>query len=103
MTDPHSAIVRHVNRKQASKAAAALGARGGKANTDAQKRARAANGKLGGRPVNMHKAGGVDVHVDAVHIGDGAFRASTPAAARWLKRHGYVSSWPETPVAWRKR
>ncbi|HEY3803903.1 MAG TPA: hypothetical protein VGL61_14910 [Kofleriaceae bacterium] len=91
-----------MNQKQASKAASALGTRGGKANTAAQKRARAANGKLGGRPVRTRRIEGVEVHADAVPVGDGAFRARTPAAARWLERHGYVSSWPETPVAWRK-
>jgi hypothetical protein len=96
-------IVHAVNRKEISNAAKALGARGGKANTDAQKRARAENGKLGGRPVATHKVGGVVVHIDAEHIGDGAFRAHTEAAARWLKRHGYTSSWPDTPVTWRKR
>lgn len=96
-------IVHAVNRKELGKAAAALGALGGKANTEAQNKARAANGKLGGRPVSTHKVGGVVVHVDAEHIGDGAFRARTAAAAIWLKRHGYVSSWPETPVTWRKR
>lgn len=96
-------IVRPVNRKSLSKAAAALGALGGKRNTDAQKRARAANGKLGGRPVSTRKVGGVVVHADALPIGDGTFRARTEAAARWLKRHGYSSSWPDTPVVWRKR
>lgn len=89
--------------KAISDAAAALGKRGGSANTEAQRRARAENGKLGGRPVITHKVGGVVVHVDAQHIGDGAFRARTEAAARWLKRHGYSSSWPETPVTWRKK
>ena len=85
------------------KAAAALGARGGRANTDAQRRARAANGRLGGRPARVRQVAGVAIHADAEAVGDGSFRARTEAAARWLKRHGYVSSWPETPVTWRKR
>lgn len=96
-------ILRPVNRRQISKAAAALGARGGKANTDAQRRARAANGRLGGRPVRTRNVGGTTIHADAEAVGDGSFRARTEAAARWLKRHGYVSSWPERPVTWRKR
>lgn len=95
-------IVQIVNRKEIGKAAAALGARGGKAKTDAKKRASAKNGKLGGRPVRTLDVDGVEVHADAEPIG-GAFRARTPAAAQWLRRHGYVSSWPERPVTWRRR
>lgn len=92
-----------MDRKTISKAAAALGARGGKANTEAQNKARAVNGKLGGRPVSTHKVGGVVVHADVYSIGDGLFRARTEAASQWLRRHGYVSSWPETPVTWRRK
>lgn len=78
-----------------SRAAAALGAKGGSARTEAQSAARRKNGTAGGRPVELRTIAGVEVHAGAELAGklaDGrpAFVASSPTAARWLARHGYA-------------
>jgi hypothetical protein len=78
-----------------SAAAAALGRKGGAANTDAQNAARRANGEHGGRPTKLRTLAGVEVHAGAALAGkltDGrpAFVATSPTAARWLARNGYT-------------
>ena len=84
------------------KAAVSLGRRGGTARSTAKTKAARSNGAKGGRPVKtidvgLRGLGSVTVHHDAVLVGytvrnDPAFRAASPAAARWLKRHGYERS-----------
>lgn len=81
-------------------AAATLGKRGGSVRSEAKADAARANGKRGGRPVKTITVGAqgdgrVTVHADASLVGytassQPAFVARTPAAARWLKRHGYT-------------
>lgn len=82
-----------------SDAARELGRRGRAALTDAQAQASRENGRRGGRPVRTITVGAWStgravVHEGARHVGytiDGrvALVAATPAARRWLKRHGY--------------
>lgn len=84
---------------RASRAAAALGRRGGRARSEAKAAAARANGARGGRPVKTITVGAgggrtIEIHADAVWIGytvqsKVALVARTPAAARWLKRRGY--------------
>ncbi|GAC1455466.1 MAG: hypothetical protein PVSMB1_04980 [Gemmatimonadaceae bacterium] len=86
-------------KRRKNPAAVALGRRGGKAKSDAKTTASRSNGKRGGRPTRLVQvgaagAGEVEVHADAEHvgytvIGECAFLARTPAAAQWLRRHGY--------------
>jgi hypothetical protein len=80
-------------------AAVSLGRRGGKAKSTAKAAASRANGTRGGRPVRtvsvgVRGEGKVEMHVDVELVGytvqsKPAWRAKTPAAARWLKRRGY--------------
>lgn len=77
-------------------AAAALGRKGGSAGTEAQNNARRTNGLSGGRPVKLRTVMGVEVHPGAKLAGSSflegrpVFVATSPTAARWLARHGYV-------------
>lgn len=76
-----------------SAAAAALG----RSTSEAKRAAARANGRKGGRRTTLITVGTgteVEVHAEAEWIGytvagQPAFRARTPAAGRWLKRHGY--------------
>lgn len=104
-------------------AAVALGRKGGAAGTKAQNVARRANGRLGGRPLKMKvikfklgtlaenmmgmglsaklpaEVGQIEVHPDVILVGHvslsrPALLHTSPAAYRWLKRHGYrYASW----------
>jgi hypothetical protein len=102
-----------------SNAAAELGRQGGSRQSPAKAAASRMNGAKGGRPVRTKSFGApggvqVEVHADARHIGytvagRAAFVARTGAAARWLKRHGFVySSWQlaesvDVPEDWNGR
>lgn len=83
-----------------SEAAAILGRKGGSVSSARKTAAVRANAKLGGRPVRLHTLAGETVHADAElagHLTDGrpAFVGTTPTAARWLARHGYMwGVWP---------
>ena len=95
-------------RSKISKAAAELGRKGGAVRSEAKAAAVRANGALGGRPVKLHTVAGLEVHADAALAerieGRPAFRAATPAAARWLSRHGFEHARPgERPVLWIRR
>lgn len=105
-----AAVVRLVEmaRSKLSEAAAALGRKGGAVRSEAKTAAVRANGKLGGRPVKLHEVGGETVHADVDAAGKvgslQAFRARTPAAARWLARHGFERvDLGKRPVLWIKR
>lgn len=85
----------------ASRAASILGRLGGSARSDAKTASSRANGSLGGRPVKLRTIAGITVHADCEragtieagwHKGKPAFKALTPAASRWLRRHGFVRS-----------
>jgi hypothetical protein len=100
--------VARMGKSKISKAAADLGRLGGKARTAAKLAAVRANGKLGGRPVTLHKVAGIEVHADVALAervnGRPGFRAGTPSAARWLERHGFERANPgERPIVWIKR
>jgi hypothetical protein len=101
-----------------SRAAAALGRRGGAARSKAKTEASRRNGAKGGRPVLTVSVGApgaqVEVHADAALVGftaggRPALRALTPAAARWLKRHGFTNARRELretinpPAGWNGR
>ena len=80
-----------------SKAAAALGKIGGKKNTDAQNKARAANGAKGGRPRGLKIIGGpvLENDVDFKRIIDG-FEIFADA----VSSHGITT---ETRMTWGKK
>jgi hypothetical protein len=105
--------------RRLSSAAAALGRKGGAARSKAKAEAARRNGAQGGRPVRLQRialAQGpwLDVHTDAALVGvtaagRPALLARTPAAARWLKRHGFTSARHELrntinpPAGWNGR
>ena len=83
--------------RRASKEAALLGRRGRAVNSAAQQDAARANGARGGRPVATYEVEGVTVHGETVTVAlpPWGLDATTPAAARWLKRNGWrrLSVW----------
>jgi hypothetical protein len=104
-----------VTRKRTlSRAAAALGRKGGAARSKAKAAASRRNGAQGGRPVKTRWIGSVEVHaqtelVGCTSAGRPALLATTPAAARWLKRHGFTHARHELrntinpPTGWNGR
>jgi hypothetical protein len=83
--------------RRASKAAALLGRRGRAVNSAAQQDAARANGARGGRPVQTREILGVVAHGETTAVSlpspAWAVEPTTPAAARWLKRHGWRCVW----------
>lgn len=97
-----------MSKSKISKAAAELGRKGGAVRSKAKAAAGRRNGLLGGRPVTLHTVAGIEVHADVTLAeridGRPAFRAASPAAARWLARHGFEHARAgKRPILWVKR